>query len=75
MGGGGVEEGGFGYWRLYWPHSMLAWGSELRFRRRKTILALDFGSESSASDWGGDWGLAEVESNEVGEWWHLFIVD
>ena len=38
------------YCRVYWPHSMLACRSVLRFRRRKTIFALDFGSESSASD-------------------------
>ena len=35
---------------MYLPVSMLAWGSELRFSRRKTILAFDLGSESSASD-------------------------
>jgi hypothetical protein len=37
---------------VYLPHSIVAWGSELRFKRRIIILAFDFGSDSSASDWG-----------------------
>ena len=35
---------------LYFPHSIVAWGSELRLSRRITILAWDRGSASSASD-------------------------
>lgn len=43
-----VESGA--YCMVYLSPSMLAWGSELRFSRRMTILAFDLGSESSASD-------------------------
>ena len=35
---------------LYFPHSIVACGSELRLNRRMTILAWDRGSASSASD-------------------------
>ena len=44
------SDGMITYCRVYLPASMLAWGSELRFSRRITILAFDLGSESSASD-------------------------
>lgn len=36
--------------KVYWPASILAWGSELRFSRRMTIFAFCLGSVSSASD-------------------------
>ena len=45
-------------------HSIEAWGSELLFRRRITIFALDLGSESSASDF-GEW---LVVSFGIGDW-------
>ncbi len=35
---------------LYLSDSMLAWGSEFRFSRRRIILAFDLGSASSDSD-------------------------
>ena len=38
------------YWMVYCPHSILAWGSELRFSLRMIIFALVLGSASSASD-------------------------
>jgi hypothetical protein len=40
------------YWYVYAPLSMLAWGSELRFRRRCTSLTLPLTSLNSASVWG-----------------------
>lgn len=46
----GLSTGG-PYCIVYFPHSIDACGSELRFSRRMTIFAFALGSESSASDY------------------------
>lgn len=67
---GGLEGGvGRAYWMVYWPPSMLACGSELRFTRRRICLTLPLISTSSDSDCDGVGELArgaDVRGQEGG---------